>query len=115
MPSGILPTSPTRGVQLYTLLRPLHRHYCRLLCQASFTAEPSSTASYPIVDPYGDHALGCRRSLPHRTTFWHDPLRDAYASIGRMVGLRTRTEVTGMIPDNSKIPDFSKILKIQVS
>ena len=79
-------------------------YYCRL-CQASFTAEPSSTASYPIVDPYGDHALGCRRSLPHRTTFWHDPLRDAYASIGRMVGLRTRTEVTGMIPDNSKRPD----------
>ena len=70
-----------------------------------FTAAASSTAFYPIVDPYGAHALGCRRSLPHRTTFWHDPLRDAYASIGRMVGLRTRTEVTGMIPDNSKRPD----------
>ena len=26
------------------------------------------------------------------------------ASIGRMVGLRTRTEVSGMIPDNSKRP-----------
>ena len=42
-------------------------------CQAPVTAEPPSTPSYPIVDPYGDHALGCRRSLPHRTTSWHDP------------------------------------------
>ena len=31
--------------------------------------------------------------------------RGACASIGRMAGLRTRTEVTGMIPDNSKRPD----------
>ena len=31
--------------------------------------------------------------------------RGACASIGRMAGLRTRTEVTGMIPDNPKRPD----------
>ena len=68
----------------------------------------STTSNWPKLDLGATaplHALGCRRSLPHRTTFWHDPLRDAYASIGRMVGLRTRTEVTGMIPDNSKRPD----------
>ena len=64
-----------------------------------------STPSYPIVDPFGDHALGCPRSLPYRITFWHDPLRNVYASIGRMVGLRTRTEVSGMALDNSKRQD----------
>ena len=53
----------------------------------------------------GDHALGCPRSLPYRTIFWHGLLRDVYASIGRLVvGLRIRTEVSGMIPDNSKRP-----------
>ena len=52
------------------------------------------TLPCPIADPYGNHALGCPRSLPYRTIFWYDPLRDAYASIGRIVGLRTRTEVT---------------------
>ena len=50
-------------------------------------------------------ALGSPRSLPYRTIYWHDPLRGAYASIGRMVGIRTHTEVRGMIPDNTKRPD----------
>ena len=53
-------------------------YYCRH-CHASFTAAPSTTPSYPIVDPYGDHALGCPRSVPYRTIYWHDPLRDVYA------------------------------------
>ena len=42
-------------------------------CQASFTAAPSSTPPYPIADPYGDHALGCPRSLPCRTIFTRHP------------------------------------------
>ena len=74
------------------------------IVRGACTATPSSTLSYPIVDPYGDHVLGCPRSLPYRTIFWHDPLRDAYAPIGRIAGLRTRAEVSGMIPGNSKRP-----------
>ena len=46
----------------------------------------------PLI-PY--HLLA--RPIPRR-------LRAACASIGRMVGIRTRTEVRGMIPDNSKRP-----------
>ena len=46
------------------------------------------------------------RSLPYCTINWHGPLRDACASIGRpLAGIRTRTEVSGMIPGNSKRPD----------
>ena len=47
------------------------------------------------------------RSLSYRTIYWHDPLRDVYASIGHMVGIRTRKEVSGMFPDNFKRPDVA--------
>ena len=53
-------------------LHPPTTYYCRN-CQASFTAAPSSTPPCPIADPYGDHALGCPRSLPCRTIFTRHP------------------------------------------
>ena len=59
----IIPTSSseTRRIcsdhQSTSAISPI-TYYCRN-CQASFTAAPSPTPSYPIVDPFGDHALGC--------------------------------------------------------
>ena len=62
---------------------------------------PISMATTPLAGPW----LPQKPTLPDHIIFWHDPLRDAYASIGRIAGIRTRTEVSGMIPDNSKRPD----------
>mgnify|MGYP007000173916 CR=1 len=54
--------------------------------------------SYPIVDPYGDHALNCASGNAQRTQHWHDPVRDDFVMFGKMVGLPTRSEPAGMFP-----------------
>ena len=60
-------------------------------CHATSAVPPSDPTAYPIVDAYGDHALVCTHGNENREKYWHDPLRDQWASLSRMVGLTTPT------------------------
>jgi hypothetical protein len=74
-------------------------------CHATSAVPPSDPTTYPIVDAYGDHALVCTHGNENREKYWHDPLRDQWASLRRMVGLTTRTEVIGLFSFSGKRPD----------
>ena len=74
-------------------------------CHATSAVPPYDPTAYPIVDAYGDHALVCTHGNENREKYWHDPLRDQWATLGRMVGLTTRTEVTGLFSFSGKRPD----------
>ena len=74
-------------------------------CHATSAVPPSDPTAYPIVDAYGDHALVCTHGNENREKYWHDPLRDQWATLGRMVGLTTQTEVTGLFSFSGKRPD----------
>ena len=104
------PTSPARVTATTTSrtaaaeAQVLARMQCPC-CHATSAVPPSDPTAYPIVDAYGDHALVCTHGNENREKYWHDPLRDQWATLGTMVGLTTRTEVTGLFSFSGKRPD----------
>ena len=65
----------------------------------------NSEPPFPEVDPFGDHALRCLRSMPVRTSLWHDPIVTVLNDIGRRAGFRMQLEAYGSVPDSNKRPD----------
>jgi hypothetical protein len=61
-------------------------------CHATSAIPPCNPIAYPIIDAYGDHALVCTHGNENREKYWHDALRDLWASLARMTGIRTKTE-----------------------
>ena len=78
---------------------------CPCCLRSSECAASVDGPSYPIVDPYGDHALNCASGNAQRTQHWHDPVRDDFVMFGKMVGLPTRREPNGMFPWSDERPD----------
>jgi len=75
-------------------------------CQRTSTDTiPNSAPPYSEVDAFGDHALRCRRSMPIRTSLWHDPIVTVLNDIGRRAGFRMQIEAYGTVPDTNKRPD----------
>ena len=75
-------------------------------CQSrSDVAIRRTDPAYPSVDVYGDHALRCLRSMPLRSSLWHDPVVTVVNGLGRKAGFRMQIEAYGSIPDSNKRPD----------
>ena len=74
-------------------------------CHATSAVPACHPATYPVIDAYGDHALVCTQGNENREKYWHDALRDLWASLARMTGIRAKTEVTGLFSNTNKRPD----------
>ena len=94
--SHLPPPPPAHAVLTYR---------CPCCLRFSKCAASVDGPSYPIVDPYGDHALNCASGNAQRTQHWHDPVRDDFVMFGKMVGLPTRSEPAGMFPWSDERPD----------
>ena len=94
--SHLPPPPPAHAVLTYR---------CPCCLRSSKCAASVDGPSYPIVDPYGDHALNCASGNAQRTQHWHDPVRDDFVMFGKMVGLPTRSEPAGMFPWSDERPD----------